>query len=365
MIDYSRRALVVLAAYDYESLQLTLTALEHTVSKEETIVVVLNGKNNYAAAQVERVARQWATANIAKHIVVQPLCAGREAYFALQEIIGQLDVLKDREFICKIDDDLIPLKQGWLDKLAAAYEAMEEQHPGKVGFTTGLINNNCWGFKQLVALYNKQQEYATLNRYVSFSGEGDSRTVAAGQIDDGICGTVWRYPYLAWWIHQWTSLLPENMVATTAGLGLKEIPLETHYSIGCIFLKRSLWLSLEEGRQQDTFDELLLQRKCLSQALTKWAVMDEPMLHLFYFVQRNANKELITPLATALQAFYKDDRFATITRMTVEDRIIIQHEGLSSDVKHGLKHSEQEIVRRIREKSLSGRWKTFKRKVGL
>lgn len=46
----SSRALIILASYDFESLQLTLRSLTHTVDKNEKIVVILNGigcaKNN-------------------------------------------------------------------------------------------------------------------------------------------------------------------------------------------------------------------------------------------------------------------------------------------------------------------------------
>ena len=113
----SNRALVVLAAFDYESLQLTLQSLNHTVDANEKIVVILNGKRNFATERTERLAREWASRNINNRFVVRPLCAGSVPYFGLTEIIQNYETLKDVEFICKIDDDIIPLKKSWLPNL--------------------------------------------------------------------------------------------------------------------------------------------------------------------------------------------------------------------------------------------------------
>ncbi|HEX2534436.1 MAG TPA: hypothetical protein VHK69_11910, partial [Chitinophagaceae bacterium] len=242
MVPSNNRAVVVLAAFDYESLQLTLLALEHTLDASETVVVVLNGRKSYPAEKVERVARTWAAGHPATRFVVRPLCAGSEPWWALTEVLSQYGPLQGVEYICKIDDDVLPVRKGWLPRLAAAYEGLA---PGRnLAFVTGLINNNSWGFNELVDLYGKRDEYAHQFNYTSIAGEYNERRAAPGVIDTGAGGTVWQYPYLAWWIHQWTSLKLPQFVERTAGLGLKEVPVETHYSIGCIYFRKSYWLGV-------------------------------------------------------------------------------------------------------------------------
>lgn len=347
------RALIVLASYDFESLQLTLKALDHTVSKEEKIVIILNGKRNYAGEQVERIARAWAIHRPEVRHVIRPLCAGSEAYSAITETLAHFPPLANVDFICKIDDDVIPLHHGWLPALANTYAA-QEQKGKKMGFVTGLINNNCWGFGELVSLYNKQEEYAQINNYTSKAGGHGERLVPAGKIDTGMCGTVWQYPYLAWWIHQWTTLDLPSFVNTVKELEIKEVPLDVHYSIGCIFFKKSLWKALEKRAGHSKFDELLLHQECMDNKLTKWAVMNQPMVHLFYFLQRGANKGLVAPAAEAFASFFKDESFTAIRYVDPEERAIMLSEEMPQ--------IEKGVREFIQSKRFSARWKNFKKK---
>ena len=50
----TNRALVVLAAYDYESLAVTLQSLEHILDAHEKVVEVLNGKPLNVASKKNR-----------------------------------------------------------------------------------------------------------------------------------------------------------------------------------------------------------------------------------------------------------------------------------------------------------------------
>jgi len=258
-----KQAIVVLASYDFESLQLTLLALEHTVEEEVPIVVILNGANSIAASKVEIVARRWAATKPALRSVIRPLSYGQKPLFALQEVIRNLPLLHDVDRICKIDDDVIPLKRGWLTRLAQCYEEKVKMNNQNLGFITGLLNNNCWGFGELVELAGKNEEYRQIMNYPSVAGCNRERIVQPGEIDQGMCGTVWQYPYLARWIHSWTSVTPENFIALTANQPDKEISLDIHYSIGCIYSPKDLWLKLNPA--ENTFDELLNQ---LSQETT-------------------------------------------------------------------------------------------------
>lgn len=308
-----KRALVVLAAFDYESLQLTLKSLDHTVDAEEKIVVILNGKRNFASEKTERIAREWASKNTATRFVVRPLSAGSEPYFGVTEILRNYEPLKDVHHICKIDDDIIPLKKGWLDTLSKAYGELSEKR--KMGFVTSLINNNCWGFPQLIDLFDKRAEYERMYDYATLAGELLERKIPAKQIDFGLNGTILQYPYLAWWIHQWTSLNIAEFIDKTNLLPYQQIPDAAHYSIGCIYFDREYWLSINTKKYNSTFDELLLHLDCRQNGLEKWAVMSEPMIHLFYRTQRHANHDLIDLLLPQLSNHFRDDDFKTIERI--------------------------------------------------
>ncbi|RYY10734.1 MAG: hypothetical protein EOO04_36425, partial [Chitinophagaceae bacterium] len=276
-MNRNNRVVLLLAAYDYESLHLTLESLTHTLDGEEKVVIVLNGRRGIRSAIVEDVARAWCGKG-ANRYVVKPLNYGKDAYTSISQVIDQFPLLQEVEFICKIDDDLIPLKKGWVDRLHESYLDMERKHQS-IGFVTSLINNNAWGFKRLVDLYDKQNEYRSIMNFESLSGTGN---VAAGGIAEGRLGSVWQYPYLAKWIHEWTLCSVEEYINKTRLLGVEEVGLDVHYSIGCMFFRKQLWLSLPDLHSSSDFDELLIHEYCQKFGLRKFALMSEPMGHLFY-----------------------------------------------------------------------------------
>jgi hypothetical protein len=350
MTQANNRALVVLAAFDYESLQLTLFALDHTVDPSEKIVVILNGKRNFASERVERMAREWASHRSATRFVVRPLCAGQLAWFGLTEIIAGYEPLKNVDYICKIDDDIIPLKKGWLNNLADTYHLLEKEK--KMGFTTGLINNNSWGFAELVNLFGKKAEYDGMYNYQTKAGEFEERLVPPYSIDSGLNGTVLQYPYLGWWIHQWTSNNIPAFLQKTAALSPTRIPDNTHYSIGCIYFEKALWLSIDLKNYKSKFDELLIQVKSREEGREKWAVMSEPMIHLFYRTQRIANRDIVAPIAQSLAAHFGDERFRKIEHIDSDHFGILANEGLGEmETKINYLHRKVSTFGKIKLKS--------------
>lgn len=350
----SNRALVVLAAFDYESLQLTLQSLEHTVDSDEKIVVILNGKRNFASERTERLARAWASKNITNRFVVRPLSAGNEPYFGLTEILREYEPLKDTAFICKIDDDIIPLKKGWLPHLAEVYGQLAQKQ--KTGFVTGFLNNNSWGFQQALDIFDRRNEYERMYNYSTLAGELLERKVPAKKVDTGLSGTILQYPYLAWWLHEWTSLNIPHFIAATNNLGIEQIPDTTHYSIGCIYFEKDYWLSINHKKYNSTFDELLLHLDCRKQGLTKWAVMNEPMIHLFYRTQRSANHDLIDKIIPALSEHFCDDSFKHIERISPNHFDFLNEESIKAmDVRLSYMH------RKISSFSFFKKWKREKK----
>lgn len=312
------RAILLLAAYDSQALYLTLNSLTKTTDKDETIVVVLNGKNGIRSAMVEDVAREWVKQSENYH-VVRPLNYGKDPYTSLKQVLEEFEPLKEVEYICKIDDDLVPLKMGWMNDLQKAYISNQN-----VGFTTGLINNNPWGFSELLNIFNKKEEYKEINNFKSESGE--EGIINPGDIASGLNGTIWQFPYLSKWCHQWTLLDIENYIKKTEVLSNKEIPLDTHYSIGCIFFKKDFWSDLQEINNLTNFDERSVHLYCKNNNLKKIAVMSQPMGHLFFYVQRKANMKLMPEFANSLSSYWKTPVFNDYPKFDLEILLAINTE---------------------------------------
>lgn len=359
-LTVKNRAIILLCAYDSVVLHFTLQALNKTLAHDEMVVIILNGKRGLRSSLVEQVARDWAKEKPNYHIV-RPLCAGGAAYDAIKEVLENFEPLKNKEFICKIDDDLIPLKTNWLNNLHQNYLEQEKSH--KVGFVTSLINNNCWGFSQLIEIFNKKSEYCNIMNYKSNSGTG---VVEAGHIADGFCGTVWEHPYLARWCHEWTLLDIPNFIKQTEQLSIQEIPLQTHYSIGCMFFRKELWSEIETYSHR--FDELLIHEYCRDKQLKKFAIMNEPMGHLYYFVQRKPNSDLIPLFAESFSKYWQDEIFQHYPKYNVETQMMIQFEEnveiIPQTIKNEMPRIINEMPRIIKDNtpSLSKKWKKIRQK---
>lgn len=299
--------LLVLASDNYESLQITLKSLNHTLINEEKVVVGLNGNNSLNSRITEYVAQKWCMYKPDSRFTVRPLCAPAKPFFAIKEIIANSEHFKDAEYICKLDDDIIPLKKNWVQVLANQYAHLSEK--SNVGFVTGLINNNCWGFKELVSIYNKKSDYEKIHSYKTVAGWQGVRTVKPGEIDDGDFGTIWHYPYIARGLHEWTSLQIDEFLQATSELPFKQIPLETYYSIGCTLFKKEFWTDLNEVDYSTEIDEMMIHRKCLRNKLQKWSAMDQPIIHLFYTNHKIINLDILEPISNALANYFNDNSF--------------------------------------------------------
>ena len=316
-LEKTDRAIVLLAAYDSQALFLALQSLSKTIDDDETVVIVLNGKRGIRSAKVEDVAREWSHNFVNRHIV-RPLNYGNDPYNSIKEVIEGFEPLSKVKYICKIDDDLIPLKKGWLDALHASFVNNEN-----VGFVTSLINNNAWGFSELVNIFSKKKEYNQIMNYPSISGEGNVQT---NEIANGLCGTIWQYPYIAKWCHKWTLLDINNFIKKTENLENKEISIDTHYSIGCIFIEKNTWSLLKDINKRVNFDELALHLYCRENKLKKIAVMSQPMGHLYYFIQRKANADLMLEFAESLADYWDDKVFMSGPEFDNETILMMQFE---------------------------------------
>ena len=72
-------------------------------------------------------------------------------------------------------------------------------------------------------------------------------------------GAIWRYPYIARWLHKKTTLDVERYISATKGLGVEALNAKERYSINCLFFRKELWNEIG-SKFDDTDDELLLQK---------------------------------------------------------------------------------------------------------
>ncbi len=224
-------------------------------------------------------------------------------------MILESELCKDVDYICKIDDDIIPLQKNWIQNLLHHYINLSQL--SETGFVTGLINNNCWGFNELVRIYNKLDDYKHIHCYKTVAGWNKDRIVAAGKIDIGEFGTIWQYPFIARWVHEWTSLQIADFMQKVESLQVKQIAADTYYSIGCILSEKKFWLALDAEAYSSKIDEKIIHNHCLETGKQKWAVMSEPIVHLFYNNHRLVNSDLLLPVCSSLSKHFKDDSFVT------------------------------------------------------
>ncbi|MER3463674.1 MAG: hypothetical protein C4329_03900 [Chitinophagaceae bacterium] len=133
----------------------------------------------------------------------------------------------------------------------------------------------------MVSIFDKQHNCQQAFNYTTIAGIHEERKVPSGSIDIGMYGSVWNYSYMAWWIHQRTSLQIESFVEKTNSLSINQIPADTYYSIGCVYFDKEFWLSMNPKQYKSIIDEVLMHEYCKKLGKEKWTVMNEPIVHLF------------------------------------------------------------------------------------
>ena len=94
------------------------------------------------------------------------------------------------------------------------------------------------------------------------------------------------------------------------------------------FFRKPLWSALEEINRETHFDERSLHLYCQREGLAKIAVMNQPMAHLFYFVQRKANHDLIPAFAESFYTYWQDYAFLQYPRFDAETQLMMQLEEM-------------------------------------
>jgi len=305
-IPYSikkKTAILLLSFSDYESLEISLASYSKFFSPETKLFILQNGRGSYDCERTYRVALRYE--NLFPHnIKVIDFIPPSKPYFAIRELINS-KVLEEFEYICKVDDDTFPITPDWLDKLCDCYEYYFARYGNNLAYVTPLINNNPFGFVQLLK-NNKvlNEEYFSriaIDHKVGANFVSDDyrfeQIIPKTEVSAGMCGTIWRYSYIARWLHENTTLKPDYYIGMTSFLGDTELP-DERYSINCMLFKKQYWNDIGNASMSDD-DEHLSFMFCKNNNKKIIARQSVPFIHLFFFSQREENKD-ITPVVREL-----------------------------------------------------------------
>jgi hypothetical protein len=321
--------IVLLACKDFESTQLSLTNILAKTDPSIPIFVLLNSmERTFDSNFVKNIVGIYANLH-PNRITIANWVAPNVPYIAIRDLLLSPQ-LADYEYICKMDDDVFPLTPDWLDKLRTTHDT---QPDNASPFVSGLINNNPWGFGELMDILSLQNELAEIlpqqtRTGVNMPGYMSQKIVELPDIDRAGFGTVWAFPNLARWIHEKTTLQPEAFIEATANLSPKGVPPGDRYSIGCLFMRKQRWLELEKiGGSKIIVDEQLLHMHTMQSGEAIICDRSVPLVHLFFNNQRIANKALL-PKAYSCYKEFLGTEFQVIIEVTDESQISMLEERL-------------------------------------
>lgn len=282
----------MLACRDYEAMELALACHTAYGSSDVPLYILQNCRGNYDAERTLDVAKRYQRL-FPRQVIVVDNIAPQAPYYSILELLKS-DIFKQYEYICKVDDDAFPITDGWLEKLISCWDKSELKYQEKLAYVTPLINNNNWGFVELLSDLGLKDEYferMAREHYVGVDNQYSSkRLIPATEIDTGTDGTVWGLPYLARWIHEKTTLSPDRFIEGISGLGYKEVPSQERYSIGCILFKKNLWEKIYDGGSDD---EHMMHMHCRKNNLIIVCDKSIPFAHISYFTQREENRDIV------------------------------------------------------------------------
>ena len=229
-IKKNKVAIILLAYADFESLEISLANFSKSLDDSMHFFILQNGRGAYDCERTYKVAKRYERLfpNIVK---VVDWISPQKPYSAIKELL-ESKTLEQYDYICKVDDDVFPLRTDWLDKLINCYNESEKQYGSSLGYITGLVNNNPWGFSETLDIFGlKEEYYSNIARVHEVGGYGfePAKIINEREIYTGCCGTVWGNPYISRWLHINTSFKPEIFIEKTKDLGFKEVNNQKRY----------------------------------------------------------------------------------------------------------------------------------------
>lgn len=303
-MNHKKIAIVQLCFADFESLEISLAAYVKLTTPDIHIYLLQNGRGTYDTERTYRVCQRYAKL-YPKQITVVDWLAPNAPYLSIKALLNS-DEMKQYDYICKVDDDVFPLTKTWIEDLIKCYEDSRKKYGKKLAYVTSLVNNNPWGFKQVVDLMKLKSEFDKISiaHYIGVKENVDSleyRFVEKNVIHPGGAGSVWAVPHYARWIHQYTTLKPADFIKVTKGLGYKEVNNQERYSINCMLFKREFWNDIDIGH---TDDEYQTYKYCKKENKKIIAAMNVPMCHIFFCTQREENKDMLGAIRQTYEDFW-------------------------------------------------------------
>jgi len=281
--------LVMLACRDFEAMEIALACHAAYLPPGVRLHVLQNCRGCYDSERTLGVARRYATLFPTRIAVVETIPPG-PPYQSIATLLESPE-LAACDLICKVDGDAFPIAPGWLEALVKCWRE-ESVRPGRpLAYVTPLINDNCWGFPEVLdAMGLRGQFLRDAGREHVVGDGGDIRVLPPDQISSAGQGTIWRYPHIARWLHERTTLQPDRFIAATQALPSREVPSADRYSIGCILFQRELWSRIDDGTRDD---EGMLHQHCRRTGERIVCARSIPFVHLAHFTHREENRDLL------------------------------------------------------------------------
>lgn len=365
-----KTAIVLLAYSDFESLELSLAVYSKFISGDTKLFVLQNGRGTYDTERTYRVAKRYADL-FPNNIEVVDEIAPQKPYWAIRELLLSKR-MKPYDYICKVDDDAFPITHDWLDRLCAFYSKEYMQHGDNVAYVSALVNNNPFGFKQLIErnIELRDEYFSTYARPHLSGTRGRKKGYAvetlndASYIDDGANGTVWGYPYISRWLHQKTTLQPDKYIDMVKNYPDVYVG-QKRYSINCMLFPKSYWLNIvDRDAEYPDDDEYLSEQYCNKYNKLVPVSLSIPFVHLYFFIQREENRDMITDFRTKYQAWLDipfpialqaDKQFENENRLRylegeqgrIIDRLHAKKEPIHKRTVHKIKHTLPTPIKRV------------------
>lgn len=282
-------AILMLACKDYEATELSLACHMSYGNPDIPFFILQNCRGSYDAERTLQVAKRYQSL-YPKQIRVIENIGPAYPYKSISELLSS-DEFKEFDLICKVDDDAFPITPGWIDDLLSLWNQKYEEHGDRLAYVTPLINNNCWGFPETLKAMRLEEKYFEVYARDHYAGAGNDKKIhPAAEIVTGTDGTIWQLPYLARWIHEETTLKPDNFINATRSLTATEIPSTDRYSIGCVLFEKDFWQKINDGGRDD---EHMMHQYCRNNELLIFCQRSIPFAHMAYFNQREENRDIV------------------------------------------------------------------------
>ena len=296
-------AIILLAYADFEALEIALANYSKHLNEQMSLYILQNGRDNYDCERTYRVAKRYENL-YPKNIKVVDWIKPQAPYCSIKELLLSKEFDK-YDYVCKVDDDVFPLRSDWFDKLIECYNVSKNRYGEDLAYVTGLVNNNPWGFNEVLDIFNLKAEYfenIAMEHLVGGFGFEPAKIVPKDAIYTGACGTIWRNPYISRWLHRQTSLKPELYIEKTQNLGFKEVDNTKRYSINVMLFRKEFWYDISDGSNDD---EAMVALYCKDKNKKIVADLSDPFVHLCFFTQREENKDLLPEFRNIYEKFLK------------------------------------------------------------